>query len=59
MNVRLNVEPAPRTAYEAAGRLVEALEHVHFVSDGETSCYSGHCSPDLMVPGPIGAARYW
>jgi hypothetical protein len=61
MTARLDTEevpPPPKRAYDAADALVLAGEHVHFVADGETSCYSGHCPVSMTAPGPIGAARF-
>ncbi|MFJ8006093.1 hypothetical protein [Streptomyces fagopyri] len=39
------VSDAPRTAWEAAQRLVAAGEHVHYSSEGEVRCLSGGCPP--------------
>lgn len=36
--------PAPRTAEQAAQRLLDEGEHVHYVSDGGTTCPTGTCA---------------
>lgn len=35
--------PAPRTAAEAAHLLAAEGNHVHLVSEGESTCISGEC----------------
>lgn len=40
---RWNADTAPRTAREAANRLVAEGKHVHFVAHGESVCLSRHC----------------
>lgn len=39
---------APRSAYEAADRLLHDGHHVHLVAEGESICYSRHCPPGLL-----------
>jgi hypothetical protein len=36
---------APASALEAAWRLVDQGEHVHYVAEGESLCLSAHCPP--------------
>jgi hypothetical protein len=37
---------APRTALEAAQRLVALGHHVHYVATNDSRCLSGHCTKE-------------
>lgn len=37
--------PAPRTAEQAAKRLLDEGEHVHYISEGHATCPTGTCTP--------------
>ncbi|MFJ4787580.1 hypothetical protein [Streptomyces sp. NPDC088794] len=41
-----SAESAPRTALEAAHRLVAEGKHVHYVTEGESRCINRRCAPN-------------
>ncbi|MDX3455080.1 hypothetical protein PV396_24585 [Streptomyces sp. ME02-8801-2C] len=46
---------APRSADEAAQRLLDDGQHVHLVSEGEAHCPDGRCTPAIvagLIAGP-------
>lgn len=49
--------PAPRTADEAASRLLAEGLHVHLVSDNDTRCTNNRCTP-TPVRGLLGTTPH-